>query len=254
MESEIFQEKAANILVILLFILITLFTAFNEGYLAFTKEWLSSAFIPFWIMVVAGFIVSFWLALSLSVKRLISLILGVFIIEYVKETIGLRSGLWAYHGLNGFYNFGIWLWVLASLLAFTIFTKLLLPLLRRLRFSLPAWINPMLVILLFLLIFATLGEYRSGTGILFWSFYIILLLTGVYAALRAKFSLFIIGITLAAWIVGNPSEYLGSAGAGIWTFTHNPNYPPVFLLFGCWPLEILSQYSLSAFLSGEPLT
>lgn len=253
MTNEIFQRKAVNILIITLFFLTTIFTAFSEGYIEFNKEWLSSTFIPFWIIVILGFIITFWLALSISTKRLMSLILAIFIIEYFKETIGIKAGFWTYQGMNGFYNFGVWLWVLASLITFTLCTKLIIPFLKKLKLSIPKWLNPVLLIILFIFIFATLGKYRSGTDILFWSFYLILLITGIYVTLITKSSVFIIGIILASWIIGNPSEYLGSVGAGIWTFTYNPNYPPFFLLFGCWPLEIISQYSLSAFLSGESL-
>jgi hypothetical protein len=233
--------------------LVTIFTAFNEGYLAFNKEQLSFTFILFWIGVIAGFLISFCLALGISTKRLFSLILGIFIIEYFKETIGIRSGMWTYNGFNGFYNFGVWLWVLASLVAYMLFIKIIIPLLGKIKLSIPKWLNLVLVIALFVIIFVTLGKYQSGAGILFWSFYIILLIAGIYVALRTESPVFILGVILASWIIGNPSEYLGSMGAGIWTYAYNPNYPPVFLLFGCWPLEILSQYSLSAFLSGEPL-
>jgi hypothetical protein len=61
------------------------------------------------------------------------------------------------------------------------------------------------------------------------------------------------GIIITSWLVGNPSEYVGSVASGVWTFTHNPHYPPFFLLFGCWPLEILAQYLLSASIAKEPL-
>lgn len=72
------------------------------------------------------------------------------------------------------------------------------------------------------------------------------------ATLRMPFPVFA-AIAVSAWLVGNPSEFFGSASSGAWTFVHNPNYPPFFLVAGCWPLEILAQYSLSAFLAGEPL-
>ena len=97
-----------------------------------------------------------------------------------------------------------------------------------------------------------MGKYRSGADCLLWSFYGLLLIVGIYTSIRMDFPVFA-GIVITAWIVGNPSEYAGSAGSGVWIFTHNPNYPPFFLLFGCWPLEILAQYSLSAFLANEPL-
>lgn len=68
-----------------------------------------------------------------------------------------------------------------------------------------------------------------------------------------NFSVFA-GIVLTAWIVSNPSEYAGSVSSQVWIFLYNSDYPPCFLLFGCWPLEILTQYGLSAFLANELLT
>jgi len=97
-----------------------------------------------------------------------------------------------------------------------------------------------------------LGKYWSGARGWFWSFYALLLIVGIYTSIRMDFAVFA-GIVITAWIVSNPSEYIGSVNSGVWTFTHNPNYPPLFLLFGCWPLEILAQYLLSAFLADEPL-
>jgi hypothetical protein len=97
-----------------------------------------------------------------------------------------------------------------------------------------------------------MGEYWSGVNALLVSFYILLIIGCVYVSSKVDFPI-LIGIVITSWIIGNPSEYVGSVASGVWTFTHNPNYPPFFLLFGCWPVEILAQYSLSAFLAGEPL-
>ena len=97
-----------------------------------------------------------------------------------------------------------------------------------------------------------MGEYSNGAGGLFWLFYVLIFIAGIYISFKIAFPVFI-GIVISAWIVGNPSEYVGSIASGVWTFTYNSAYPPVFLLFGCWPLEILAQYSLSAFFANEPL-
>jgi hypothetical protein len=106
--------------------------------------------------------------------------------------------------------------------------------------------------LLFLLILLTLGKYRSGAGALFWGFYLLLLVAGIIMALRVDFSVFL-GLILTTWLMSNISEYVGSVPSQAWSFTHNTDYPPFFLVMGCWPLEILAQYSLSAYLADEPL-
>lgn len=239
------NTRLQNLLLVALLIIITLFTAFYEGYLP-----LISTF--FWGLLITAFAISAWLALSISTRRLLSLILGIFVIEYVKETIGIGSGMWAYHGVNGHYNFGVWAWVLGGLTAYTLATKVLIKHIRKLKLSLPLWLNPVILILVSSLILLTLGDYWSEAGYLFWTFYAVLFIAGIYTSIKMEFPV-LMGIVIAAWVVGNPSEYAGSVTSGVWTFTHNPDYPPVFLLFGCWPLEILAQYSLSAFLADEPL-
>jgi hypothetical protein len=238
-------SKPQNLLLITFLITVTLFTAFHEGYQPLIS-------ILFWIFLAAGYCICIWLALGISTRRLLALILGIFIIEYFKETIGIRSGMWTYHGNDGHYSFGVWAWVLAGLVVYTLSTRVAMRLIRKLKISPPRWLNPIILILISLLIPLTLGNYWGGAGALFFSFYALLLLVGIYASMRMDFAIFA-GIIITAWIISNPSEYAGSISSGAWTFPHDPNYPPFFLLFGCWPLEILAQYSLSAFLANEPL-
>lgn len=90
-----------NFVLVALLAAVLLFTAFHEGYLG-------SIAVPFWILLAAAFAICTWLALSISSRRLLSLLLAVFILEYVKEAIGIRSKLWVYHGAGGQFNFGVW--------------------------------------------------------------------------------------------------------------------------------------------------
>ncbi|MGR3310729.1 MAG: hypothetical protein ACUZ77_08125 [Candidatus Brocadiales bacterium] len=244
MTNSLNNERLQNIILVFLLITVTLFTAFHEGYFPLIS-------IPFWISIVIGFSISMWLAWTISTRRLLSLILGIFIIEYIKETIGIRSGFWSYHGVNGLYIFGVWAWVLGGLMAFTISTKVAIRQLRRLKISVPRWSNPAILAIISLFIPLTLGDYWSGAGKLFWLFYILIIIAGIYVSFRMDFFVFS-GIVITAWVVGGPSEYIGSMASNVWTYTHNPCYPPFFLLFACWPLEILALYSLSAFLAKEP--
>jgi hypothetical protein len=239
------NTRARNLVLIALLGLITVFTAFHEGY--FPK--ISTLFL---VSLIAGYLISVWLAMSISSKRLLSLILGIFIIEYIKETIGIRSGVWTYHGIGGSYNFGVWAWVLAGVITYTLSTRIVIRQIRKLKISWPGWLKPVIIIVVASLIPLTLGDYRNGAGWLFWLLYAVLFIAGLYASFKMDFPVFA-GIIITSWLVGNPSEYVGSAASGVWTFTHNPNYPPFFLLFGCWPLEILAQYLLSAYIAKEPL-
>jgi hypothetical protein len=238
-------DKKQNLLLITLFITVTLFTAYREGYLPIITG-------IFWFFILGGFAISFWLAWGITTKRLLALILGIFIIEYIKESIGIMSGMWEYHGTNTFYNFGVWLWVLAGLTAYTLATRVVVKLIRKWNLPYGPQHNVAIIIIVFLLIPVTLFSYWKGAGGWFWLLYLSLLIAGLYTARRLDFPL-LAAIVVTSWIVGNPSEFLGSAASGVWTFPHNPHYPPIFLLFGCWPLEILAQFALSAFLAQEPL-
>jgi hypothetical protein len=239
------DERVRNILLVALLAAIMFFTAFHEGYLA-------SISVFFWISLAAGIVICSWLALSISTRRLLSLFLVIFIIEYVKEAVGIRSKLWVYHGVGSQFNFGVWAWVLGGVVTYTLSTRVAIRLIRKLNVSPPMWLNPVILVLLFLSIPLTMGDYRSGTGLLLWSFYVLVLVVGGCASAKMGFPVFA-GIVVTSWVVGYPSEYLGSVPSKIWTFVHNPDYPPFFLIFGCWPLEILAQYTLSAVLANEPL-
>jgi hypothetical protein len=239
------RERERNLVVISLFIVIAAFTAFHEGYVSLIS-------FPFLLTLLAGCSLTIWLAWNISTRRLLSLIFVILVLEYIKETIGIRSGMWTYHGIDGGYNFGIWAWVLGGLVTYTLSTRLIIRLMRKLRLSSLRWLNPCVLVLLFLFILLSLGKYGEGAGILFYSFYAVVLVVCLYASIKTDLSDFA-AIVLTSWIVGNPSEFMGSVASGVWTFTFNPNYPPIFLLFGCWPLDIFAIYSISAFLSGEPL-
>ncbi|HEX7597349.1 MAG TPA: hypothetical protein VF518_03985, partial [Polyangia bacterium] len=112
------------------------------------------------------------------------------------------------------------------------------------------WVGWAVLIGLAALIPLGLGPYRAGPGVLFWSFYGLLLVAALWAMRSTPFPVFA-GAVLSAWLVGNLSEYVGSAHSGVFSFPHNPHYPPFFLVTGCWPLETFVQYAHSAFFAGE---
>ncbi|MHC4740502.1 MAG: hypothetical protein ACYS8Z_01245 [Planctomycetota bacterium] len=239
------SERVRNILLIALLAAIIFFTASQEGVLCKIST-------LFWLSLITAFAISLWLALGVSTRRLLALILVVFTFEYVKEAIGIKSGLWEYHGIGGQFTFGVWAWVLAGLVCYTLATNVTAKLIKKLKLLRPGPINALIPVALFASIPLTMGEYRSGTNIVTWMFYIAVLLIGLAALIRLEPAL-LAGITITAWIIGFPSEYVGSASSGIWIFPHNPDYPPFYLIFGCWPLEILAQYAVSAVIANEPL-
>jgi hypothetical protein len=237
-----------NLLLVALFGIVTLFTAHQEGYLPLIAP-------LFWLVLIIGFVIAIWMAFYVTTGRLLGLMLGIFILEYIKETIGIRSGMWSYHGLANSYNFGVWAWVMGGMGVFWIAVRLVIPWLRKRTAGLPRrWnlINPVIVVLVFAMIPLSLGDYSSGAGNWFWGLYALLFLITFVTACRMDLPVFL-GLLFTTWVFGFISEYAGSVPNHIWTFTYNPDYPPVFLIIGCWPLEIFTQYALSAFLANEPL-
>ena len=239
-------ERGRNVVLVLLLFAELLFSAFTEGYLGLIT-W------PFALLLAGGFGLAMWLATRISTVRLLALLLSIFFMEYAKETIGIRCGLWVYHGNWGQYLFGVLSWVAAGVSTYALATGIAIPLLSKLRWpalAAPSWLAAVVVLVVFVLIPLRLGPYSSGTGRLFWMFYAVLLVAALLATRRMP-SLVFAGVVLSAWFAGNPSEYFGSALSGAWTFPHDAKYPPFYLLACCWPLEILVQYFLSALLAGE---
>jgi hypothetical protein len=239
------KSRSINLVVVLLLIAVSAFAAYHEGYFPLIS-------LLFGASIVLGFAIAVWLAVGEPARRFVALVLSIYIIEYVKESIGIRSGVWTYHGIDGHYDFGVWMWVLAGLIVYTLATRVTVRLVARTKLSPPRWVNVVIFIIVAALIPAGLGPYRSGAGMLFIVFYVVLFVVGVYASARMPFKLFA-ALVVTSWAVANLCEYAGSIGSGVWTYNHNTDYPPLFLLFGCWPLEIIAQYSLSAFLSSQPL-
>jgi hypothetical protein len=238
-------ERLRNYIIIALVVATTAFTAYNEGFFPLIS-------LPFLALTLTGVGFSIWLASGISSRRLLSLILSIFIIEYFNQTICVRSGFWAYNGNPGQLNFAIWAWVLAGLTAYTLSTRIAIPVIRKLGLKLPRLLSAMALTVMFAALLLSLGPYRDGAGTLFYTFYIVLFLGVLYASFWMDGFVFF-GLVLMAMLVGNLSEYLGGIDSSVWTFGHDRDYPPFFLLFCCWPIEILAQYSLSAYLAGETL-
>jgi len=261
MKSESTGSRIANYVLIGLLLIITLFTAYKEHY--FDEGILSRIPLTLWFSILGGFLLTIWLGWGISTRRLLSLILVILILEYIKETIGTRLELWKYTAPGGSFLFGVWLWVFAGLATYTIATRVVIRLTKKWWFSVPRLLNPLVMIAVFALIPLTLCDYWPKVDgapdlnwcnekNLFWVFYGLLFLAGVVTSLLMDLRT-LAGIFISTWIVGTISESVG-ASSEIWVFLSKETLgPPAFLIFGCWTLEILGQYSLSAVLAGEPL-
>jgi hypothetical protein len=266
------EQKPQSLLLVALFVIVTLFTAGMEGYLALSQQGFPGISFPhiswlFGFVLIFGFAIAFWMACRISTARLLSMMLGIFIIEYIKEGIGIKAGLWTYQSphIPPSYTIGVWAWVLGGMTVFWIAVRFVIRGMRKLTAGMSRrWdlVNPVVVLLVFAIIPLTLGPYgdvkqnpmwRTGQW-WFWGLYALLFLITLITAIRMEFPVFL-GLLLTTWILGFPSEYAGSVPQPhAWTFGFgDPAYPPAFLILGCWPLEIFTQYALSALLADELL-
>jgi uncharacterized protein (DUF362 family) len=236
---------ARNLILVLLLFATLAVAAVAEGY----APHLSLLFVA---LLAVGFGLSLWLSIRTTTARLLALLTLVFFMEYATQTIGVASGLWQYHGIDGQYVFGVMTCLVAACSAQALSTGVAIPLLHRLDLRAPPWLTTALVLGLLSFIPLAAGGYHSSMGLPFWCFYGLVGIIAIIAARRMPIHVFA-GVILSGWFVGNLSEYVGSASSGCWTFPLDRNYPPLYLVMGCWPLEILLQFSVSAFLAGEPL-
>lgn len=223
-----------------------LFSAKHEGY------W-SHISLLFWAALGCGVLIGLWATWFLSPQRIAAIIAVSCSVEYVKEGLGIEVGGWRYSDMGGRFSLGVASWVLVTLAACALATKVAVRGASLARWSLPGWMRPALICVIACSIPALMGPYRAGTTVLYWMFYGGLLLVCVLGAMRMRWNVFL-GVIVTAWALSFPSEYSGSVGSGIWMFTYDAKCPPFFLLVGCWPVEILAQYILSGFICGEPLS
>ena len=236
---------ARNLVLVLILFAALALAAVAEGYA-------SRLTLLFSALLVIGFGLSVWLSMRTATARLLALLVLVFFMEYADQTIGVSSGLWQYHGARGEYVFGVMAWLVAACSAQALSTGVAIPILLRLRLRAPGWVTTLLVLGLLAFIPLAAGGYRASMGLPFWCFFGLVGVIAMVASKKMPIHVFA-GVVLSACFVGSISEYVGSVSSGCWTFPFDSRFPPLYLVLGCWPLEILVQFSVSAFLAGEPL-
>ncbi|MDH4185103.1 MAG: DUF362 domain-containing protein [Nitrospinota bacterium] len=247
------NQRGVNFLAVLALTAAILFSAFWEGYLPAISPLL-------WFLLAAGFALSIWLASFITPRRLLALILVIFVMEYAKETIGIRAGYWSYS--HSGYLFGVLMWVLAGLSAITLALGLIIPFLRALNLSIPRPLLAVFPLAFALVILLTLpAPPAPGAALAFCGFYLFLTAIVLLMMRSGGFEI-MAAVTASSLALGLPCEYAGSAGGAIWSFcAPGPGQgsagvsclPPFFLLAGCWPLEMLAQFAIGAWVSGEKM-
>jgi hypothetical protein len=239
-------EKLRSIVVVSLLFGTTLYTGYSEGYLSLIR-------LPLWLAIVCSSALAVYLATSISTRHLLASILAVLVVEYWKETVGVRCGMWTYHGIDGRYLFGVWLWVTASLSVLAL-SRLAVRYSSKLqRVEAPRALSRVTVLVVAALIPITLGKYWRLATPEFWIFYLVAIAIDLVAVRRIR-APWVLLVVIVAWSGGGLSEYLGGIHSAVWTFAYDVRFPPRYLIIGGWPLEILAQFAIAAFLSQVPLS
>ena len=241
--------------IIALFLLGGLFvlSAHLEGY--FDPIVKSDKFLLFFAVVL---IICLLTSLNVNSNFFVWLLILSFFIGLITQIIGTFNNLWIYKGTYKSYVFAGFLWAFsaATMLGLSLAINKLFPKIDRKLY------NVLCLMVLFLIIPIFLGKLRTEMNLNFWIYYFSLFVFVVVATYRLKFSV-LLSLVLAAWIMGFVSEYMGSK-IGLWRFCTTPEgsetarsiacwAPPPYLTFGCWPLEFLTQISLTSFISHEYL-
>jgi len=234
-----------NIVIIIFLGLIALYASYYGGFFSIVT-------LLMWGLLIAGLAAGMWMNYTVPTKRLVAFILTVFVYEYFKETQGIASGMWTYSGNPGAVDFGVWCWVIASLGTLGLAYKILIPLLRKVIKEMPVYVNFFVIIIVFALIPILLGPYWQNANAPFWALYGVSFVISAYAATKMGFPS-LIGVVIMSMVMGNIGEYIAGIQSGLWTFAYDKTWPPFYLSLGGWPLEILSQYTISALIAGETL-
>lgn len=232
------------VMIIIMFVTVAV-AAFAEGH----ASRLSVLFVG---LLAGGGGLALWLGFQATNARLLALLALTFFMEYFIQTVGVAAGLFEYRGIRGQYMFGVVAWLVGACSAQALSIGVTIPILRRLDLRTPAWLNSLLVLVLVAAIPATAGRYLSMMGPAFWGFFALVGAVATVAAYRMPIH-GLVGVVISGWLVGTLSEYAGAMSSGCWTFPYDRRFPPLFLVLACWPIEILFQFAVSAFLAGEPM-
>lgn len=211
-----------------------------EGYVS-RIDW------PFALYVAAMCILAVWVAaVAISTRRFLRLIVIAGAGGYVTQYVGAALGaIWSYPPPDRTFYYVPAAFVMASLVAYGSIVKVFAPRLRRLLPGLPRSANLLVALALIGMVVVASLPYRGGQGAVFWLYYGAMFVAALYFAVRMDMAT-LLALVMSAVIVGSCSESLG-AHSGLWTFDNDPGWlPPVWLIFGSWPLEIMMHFSLSA--------
>jgi uncharacterized protein (DUF362 family) len=195
----------------------------------------------------------YFAAFEVTTRRLVALAAIAAAGGYLTQVMGATlGGFWSYPPPRHTYYFVPATFALASLVAYGITRTILGSLMRRLVRTPARAANPLIVMAVFLLLVIFSRDERARQGGAFWLYYGGKALICVYIGLRMNAAT-LLAVLVSGALVGTSAELAGSR-SGLWTFGGTPpGLPPLWLVLGSWPLEVLVHYGLSGIVVRESL-
>ncbi len=212
----------------------------------------------FWLAFLFEYVVALWISFSMPTTRVITLALVGAGVGCGTEFTAAHAELWTYANDVGVVA-GILIYSLTAIALFGLVYVINRVLAHHKFFRATAWGNSLIVLLLFLSLFAWAYGQENNQ---YWAnifahpvvviYYFFLFLFAVTIAYCLRLSA-LLAIIAAAVLVSLVGQTAGGIWAGIWRFLPTApkpvTSPPDYLVYALWPLEYFVEFGFSAFLS-----
>ena len=211
----------------------------------------------FRLALLFDYVFALWIAWSMPTTRVVALALVGALVGFVTECTAICTGLWIYPCYP--LGVGVLIYALSAIGVFGMVYILNRILLRHAFFKTTAWLNSLIVVLIFLSLF--LWAYREHDGDYLklmvtqkWVlvYYAVLFFLAVTLAYCLRLGT-LIAIIISAALVSLVGQTAGGVKAMIWLFLPDAHpavtSPPQYLVYALWPLEYVVEFGLSAALA-----
>lgn len=207
-----------------------------------------------YLLLLMDYVFALWVAWHTPTTRLIGLAVMGAVLGFCTEATAHYAGMWVYGNVH--IIGGVFIYSLSAIALFGVVYLVNLILSRLPFMKTMGWFNVILVVLVFLTLYATASsEYielirqNHYVEIYYWALFFF----AVTIAYNMRLSI-LLSALIAAPLMSVSGLYAGGTHAQIWTFlpcVENGAYtfPPLFLIIVIWPMECIVEYGLSCSIS-----
>ena len=207
-----------------------------------------------YLLLLLNYLFALWVAWHTPTTRVIGLAIIGAAVGLCTEITAHYAGMWIYGNVHVIA--GILLYSLTAITLFGVVYLINLLLSRLPLMKTTGWFNTILVVLVFLILYATASsEYMElirqhrYVEVYYW----VLFTLAVTMSYSMRLST-LLSALIAAPLLSVGGLYAGGTHAQIWTFLPcvegGPyTFPPLFLIIAIWPMECLVEYGLSCSIS-----